>query len=168
MSTTIKRDMNQAKDAASQAADKTRDAANQVGGQAKDLASQAMDKGREVAGQVADKTKEAAGHVGDAVSGAASYVGHKAEDATAAAGSGIQQVASKVRDAGPNQGMLGSATRTVADAIDETGRYIHDKNLTGMVDDMTGLIKRNPLPAVLIGLGVGFLIGRALSSSNRS
>jgi len=33
---------------------------------------------------------------------------------------------------------------------------------------MTGLIKRNPLPAVLIGLGVGFLIGRALSSSNRS
>jgi ElaB/YqjD/DUF883 family membrane-anchored ribosome-binding protein len=33
-----------------------------------------------------------------------------------------------------------------------------------MVEDVGGLIKRNPIPAVLIGLGVGFLIGRALSS----
>lgn len=157
MSTTVKRDLNQAKDAASQAVDKTKDAAQSATDKAKDLAGQAMDKGREVAGQV-----------GDALSSAAGTVSHKAEDATSAVGSGIQQVASKVRDMGPEQGMLGSATRTVADAIDETGRYIHDKNLSGMVDDVTGLIRRNPLPAVLIGLGVGFLIGRALSSSNRS
>jgi hypothetical protein len=34
-----------------------------------------------------------------------------------------------------------------------------------MMDDIGGLIKRNPLPAVLLALGVGFLVGRALSSS---
>jgi len=33
-----------------------------------------------------------------------------------------------------------------------------------MMDDMTSLIKRNPIPALLLGLGVGFLIGRVLSS----
>jgi ElaB/YqjD/DUF883 family membrane-anchored ribosome-binding protein len=64
--------------------------------------------------------------------------------------------------------MLGSATQTVADAIEGTGKYIEDKNLSGMMDDVTGLIKRNPVPAVLIGLGIGFLVGRVLSSNSRS
>jgi ElaB/YqjD/DUF883 family membrane-anchored ribosome-binding protein len=123
---------------------------------------------RDMAGQAADKTKEVAGQVSDTVQHAAQAAGQKAEDATAAVGSGIQSVAAKVREQGPNTGMLGSATQTVAGAIDETGRYLQDKNLSGMMDDMTGLIKRNPIPAVLIGLGVGFLIGRVLSSSTRS
>jgi hypothetical protein len=52
--------------------------------------------------------------------------------------------------------------------MEGAGKYLEDKNLHGMVDDMTGLIKRNPIPAVLIGLGIGFLVGRALSSSSRS
>jgi len=118
--------------------------------------------------QALDKTKEVAGQVGETVQHAAQAVGQKAEDATAAVGSGIQSMAAKVREKGPHEGMLGSATQTVASAIDETGKYLHDKNLSGMMDDMTGLIKRNPIPAVLIGLGVGFLIGRVLSSSTRS
>jgi ElaB/YqjD/DUF883 family membrane-anchored ribosome-binding protein len=29
---------------------------------------------------------------------------------------------------------------------------------------VSGLIRRNPIPAVLIGLGVGFLLGRTLRS----
>jgi hypothetical protein len=64
--------------------------------------------------------------------------------------------------------MLGTATRTVADGLEGAGKYLEDKNLTGMMDDMTGLIKRNPVPAVLLGLGIGFLVGRALSSNSRS
>jgi hypothetical protein len=64
--------------------------------------------------------------------------------------------------------MLGSATRAVADGLEGTGKYLEDKNLSGMMDDMTGLIKRNPIPAVLLGLGIGFLVGRALSSNSRS
>jgi hypothetical protein len=64
--------------------------------------------------------------------------------------------------------MLGSATRTVADTLEGAGKYLEDKNLSGMMDDVTGLIKRNPIPAVLLGLGIGFLVGRALSSNSRS
>jgi hypothetical protein len=33
-----------------------------------------------------------------------------------------------------------------------------------MMEDVTGLIKRNPIPAVLIGLGIGFMLGRMLRS----
>jgi len=150
MSTTMKKD---AQNIASQA----KDVAGQAAGQAKDLASQAADKARDLAGQA-----------GEVVSNAASAVGHRAEDATAAVGHGIHNLGEKVRDSGPQQGMLGTATRTVADTLEGTGRYIEDKNLSGMMDDVTGLIKRNPIPALLLGLGIGFLLGRALSSSSRS
>jgi hypothetical protein len=134
-----------------------------------------VDKARDAAGQAVDKAKEAASQTGEAIGQAAQAVGHKAEqaahvvgqkaeDATAAVGSGIQQFADKVRDQGPHSGVLGSATRTVADSLDEAGKYIEQKNLSGMMDDVTGLIKRNPIPAVLVGLGVGFLVGRTLRS----
>jgi len=119
---------------------------------------------KEVAGQATDKAKDLLHQAGDAVQSAASTVGHKAEDATSAVGSGIQSVADKVRDSGPKEGMLGNATRTVADSLESAGKYVEDKNLTGMMDDMSGLIKRNPIPALLLGLGIGFLVGRALSS----
>jgi hypothetical protein len=33
-----------------------------------------------------------------------------------------------------------------------------------MMDDLTDVIRRNPVPAVLIGLGLGFLLGRMLRS----
>jgi hypothetical protein len=123
---------------------------------------------KEAVGQAADKAREAAGQTGEAVQHAAQAVGQKAEDATAAVGSGIQGLAGQVRDSGPREGMLGSATRAVADGLEGTGKYLEDKNLSGMMDDMTGLIKRNPIPAVLLGLGIGFLVGRALSSTTRS
>jgi ElaB/YqjD/DUF883 family membrane-anchored ribosome-binding protein len=76
----------------------------------------------------------------------------------------MQSLAGSVRDKAPESGMLGQASDYVADTLEQTGRYIQDKNLSGMMDDMTGLIRRNPIPAVLIGLGVGFLLGRALRS----
>jgi hypothetical protein len=136
--------------------------------QAKDVAGQAVDTAKDLAGQAADKAKDLAGQAGSAISSAASTVGHKAEDATAAVGHGIQNLAGQVRDSGPNSGMLGSATRAVADGIEGAGKYVEDKNLSGMMDDVTGLIKRNPIPALLLGLGIGFLVGRALSSSSRS
>jgi len=121
-------------------------------------------KAQAQAGQAVDKVKDAATHAGEALSSAASAVGQKAEDAVGAVGHGMQNLAGQVRDSGPQSGMLGTASRTVAEGIEGAGRYIEDKNLSGMMDDVTGLIKRNPIPALLLGLGVGFLIGRALSS----
>jgi ElaB/YqjD/DUF883 family membrane-anchored ribosome-binding protein len=134
---------------------------------------------KEQAGQAVDKLKDAAGHAGEAVSSAASAVGqkagevasavgHKAEDATAAVGSGMQGLAGQVRDSGPQSGMLGTASRTVADGLEGAGQYLQDKNLSGMMDDITGLIKRNPVPAVLLALGIGFLVGRVLTPSSSS
>jgi ElaB/YqjD/DUF883 family membrane-anchored ribosome-binding protein len=98
----------------------------------------------------------------------ASTLGHRAEDATSAVGHGMQTAAGKVREYTPDGGMLGDASNRVADAIEGAGKYVEDKNLSGMMDDMTNLVRRNPIPALLLGLGVGFLIGRVLSSNSRS
>lgn len=116
------------------------------------------------AGQAVEKGREAAGQAGEAVQHAATAVGQVAEKATAAVGRGVEGLGETVRQSGPQEGVLGSATRGVAETLEEAGKYIEDKNLSGMMDDMTGLIKRNPIPAVLLGLGVGFLVGRAMTS----
>jgi len=147
--------------------------------QAQNEANKALDKGREAAGHATEAARDAASSVGQAASNLASSVGHsvsqkagdvahnvgqRAEDATSALGSGISSLAGTVRDSAPQSGMLGTAGRQVADTMDTVGHYVSDKNLSGMMDDVTGLVRRNPIPALLIGLGVGFLIGRVLSS----
>ena len=45
-------------------------------------------------------------------------------------------------------------------------RYLREEGLSGLASDLTDMIRRNPIPALLIGLGVGFLLARALSSNN--
>jgi hypothetical protein len=34
--------------------------------------------------------------------------------------------------------------------------------MSGMASDLGDMIRRNPIPAVLIGLGLGYLLGRTL------
>jgi len=145
--------MEKAKDVASQAYDKT-----------KDVASQAYDKAKDVASQAYDKAKESASSVGEMVSGAASSVGKKAEDLTASAGSSIRHLGDTLSQKAPHEGMLGNASQTVANTLRDSGKYIEEAGLSGMTEDVTELIRRNPFPAVLVGLGIGFLIGRALRS----
>jgi ElaB/YqjD/DUF883 family membrane-anchored ribosome-binding protein len=158
MNTTFKKDEGKAKDQASQAVDKSREAASHAG--------EAVSAAASAVGQaVSQKAGDVAQAVGQKASEVSHAVGQKAEDATSAVGHGMQNLAGQVRDNLPHEGMLGSASRGVADAMDTAGHYVEDKNLSGMMDDVTGLIKRNPIPALLIGLGVGFLLGRVLSSS---
>jgi len=146
------------------AMDKAKDAASTAYDKAKDTASGAVDKAKDAASTAYDRAKDMAGQAGDALGSAASTVGKKAEDATSSAGSGMQSLAGTIREQGPSSGMLGQATRGVASALEQGGRYLEDKNLSGMADDLTGLIKNNPIPALLIGVGVGFLLGRAIRS----
>jgi ElaB/YqjD/DUF883 family membrane-anchored ribosome-binding protein len=155
----------QAQNEANKAMDKGREAAGHATEAARDAASSVGQAASNLASSVGQKASDAAHNVGQRASDAAHNVGQRAEDATSAVGSGISHLAGQVRDSAPQSGMLGTAGRQVADTMDSVGHYVSDKNLTGMMDDVTGLVRRNPIPALLIGLGVGFLIGRVLSSS---
>jgi len=70
----------------------------------------------------------------------------------------MRSLAGQVREHSPNSGVLGSAGDRVAEGLEGAGRYLEDKGLAGMSDDLAGVIKRNPIPAVLIGIGIGYLI----------
>jgi len=130
--------------------------------QAKSEANTAASKASEALGHAGQAVTSAATAVGQKVGEAASAVGQRVEDATTNVAKGAQSLADTVRKQGPQEGVLGQATRTVASSLEQAGRYVEDKHLTGMADDIGSMIKSHPIPAVLIGLGVGFLLGRAL------
>ncbi len=134
----------------------------------KDLGSQASsfaDKAKETAGDAGSKVKEAASSAAQKVSDAASFVGQKAQDATSSMGSGIKSLGGTIREHTPSSGMLGSAGGAVADTLESSGRYLQEHGLSGIGDDLTKLIRRNPIPAVLIGIGVGFVLARTTTRS---
>jgi len=134
------------------------------GNEARSATNQAFDKARDVAAQGVEKAKEAASSVGDMVSNTASTVGRKADDLTSSAGTGIKNFGDTIREHAPKEGMLGEASKTVANTTKQVGRYLEEEGLSGMMEDLTTLIKRNPVPAILVGVGLGVLIGRVMRS----
>jgi len=121
-------------------------------------------KAQETASNLMDKAKQAAGNVADKAKDVASAVGDRAEGATHAVGSGMQSLAGTIRDRGPQSGFLGGAASGVASALDSSGRYLEEQGLGGVADDVTNMIRRNPIPALLIGVGLGFLLARMTRS----
>jgi len=131
--------------------------ASNVGDKAQQTASTVVDKAKQAASTVAEKARDIAGNV-------ASNVGEKADTAVSSVGSGMQSLAGTIRDKAPSGGVLGGAASGVAGALDSSGRYLEEQGLSGIADDLTTLIRRHPLPAVLIGVGVGFLLARITRS----
>jgi len=103
-------------------------------------------------GGVMDTAKDVAGKVGDAASGAvqtvkemagdaASYIGRQAHSATSAMGSGM---------------------RSVGGAIESGQKYVTEHSVSDMANDLAGVIRRNPIPALLLAAGLGFIMARAM------
>jgi len=118
-------------------------------------ANQFANKAKETATDAMDKVKQTAASFGEAAS-------KKATDVTNAVSDSMKNLGGKIRENMPSEGYLGQASRTVADGLECGSQYLSKEGLAGMADDVGSVIKRNPLPAVLVGIGLGFLIGRTL------
>ena len=114
-----------------------------------------------MAASAARKAKDIASSVGQSAQDVASRVGQRAQDATSAVGGGMQSLAGTIREKAPQEGMLGSASSTVAGTLERGGRYLQEEGLQGMGADLINLIRRNPIPALLLGIGIGYLIARS-------
>ncbi len=125
------------------------------------------DQAKATADNLKDKARQAGDFVRDKAGQAGEYVRDRADQATSSVGKGMENLAGTIRDRGPQSGMMGRATSSVADTLDRTGRYIEDQGLGGMVEDLTSMVRNHPLPALMIGIGVGFLLAR-LTTSSRS
>ena len=126
--------------------------------------NQAANKAREAAASVGEMANQAACAVGSMASHAACDVGKKADDLTASAGIGIQELGDRLSKNTPHSGVLGSASQAVARSVKDSGEYLEGAKLSGMTEDFAQLIRKNPLPAVFIALGLGWFVARKLRS----
>lgn len=126
---------------------------NDIRSSVENAASQAGDSAQQAASAAMDKAQELA-----------STASKRVDEATAALGERVRTAGSSLRERGPHDGMLGTATSTVADSLEHTGRYIQEEGLVGMAEDVTELIRRNPIPAMLVGVGIGYLLAKMFRS----
>lgn len=149
-----------AHDAAPSPALKADDMASYVGRKTDAAAAYAGHKTEDAVSYVGHKAEDAASFVGHKAEDAASYVGHKTEDASAALGGRLRSLGDTVRARGPEGGMAADALSAVADTLDSSGRYLQEEGVKDVAEDVTNLIRRYPIPALLIGLAAGYLVAK--------
>jgi hypothetical protein len=137
--------------------------AKELGSTASQAAQDLKAKAQEFGSAAWNQAKESASHVAEKAKDAAGVVGRRADDAASAVGGGIRSLAGQVRQNAPHEGLAGSAASGAASALDHGGRYLQEAGLSGMSEDLTNLIRRNPIPALLVGVGIGFVLARLTS-----
>ena len=155
--------LDKSKEAGAVALDKAKEAGAEAMGAAKEMGADALDKVKEAGAAAYDKAKEAVGSVGEMASQAATAVGKKADDLTGAAGHEIKAFGDNLGHKAPHEGLTGHASQAVANTIKGAGDYVEHAKLSGMAHDVEQVVKNHPIPAVLICLGIGVCIGRAMS-----
>jgi hypothetical protein len=142
-----------------------------MGRQAQETTASVAEKAKETASGVGERVREAAssaaGSVQDMARKAgdvASNVGQRAGETVSNVGGQMRNLAGTIRQSAPSEGMIGSAASTVADSLDASGRYLEEETLSNLGREATGLIRRYPLQAVLVGIGIGFLMAKATRS----
>jgi uncharacterized protein YjbJ (UPF0337 family) len=78
-----------------------------------------------------------------------------------AVGERIGSLADVIREKAPHEGAVGTAATTVAEKLDVAGSYLQQRDVNHMLGDLSGMIRRYPVPALLIGLGIGYLLARS-------
>jgi uncharacterized protein YjbJ (UPF0337 family) len=61
-----------------------------------------------------------------------------------------------------------TAARAVADTAKGAGGSLHATGMDRIMGEVTGLLRRYPVPAILMGLGIGLLVGRSLAKATRT
>jgi hypothetical protein len=112
-----------------------------------------------------ERAKDVASAVAHTAEDAAAYVGQKAEETTAAVAGGLKSLGNTIRDNTPQGGMVGEASAAVASSLESTGRYLQEEGLEGIAGEVTNLIRRNPIAAVLVGIGIGVLLAKLTTRS---
>ncbi len=121
----------------------------QMGRKAEDAAQRAGEKARQVSEDVgemaqrgSDKARQVAERVGDEIAGAS------------------DRIQEKLRETGKG---VGEVVNTVSEKVRSSAQYLEDSSVEDVIEDATVLVKRYPIHAVLLGVGIGFLLGRGRS-----
>jgi uncharacterized protein YjbJ (UPF0337 family) len=78
-----------------------------------------------------------------------------------AVGEKIGSLADVIREKAPHEGAVGTAATAVAGKLDVAGSYLQEKDLNHVLSDVSSVIRRYPVPSLLVGLGIGYLLARS-------
>lgn len=151
----------QAREQAGEAVSHLQQAGSEIKQAAAAAASGLGQKAQETASNLTDKAKEVASNISHRAGDLAHSAEKKTDDALASMGQRMSSVAGSLRQAAPREGVAGSAAGAVADRLDSSGHYLQEHGVSAITDDIAGVIRRNPLPALCLAFGVGFFIGMA-------
>jgi len=126
--------------------------------------TQAAGKAKEAAAFVGEMALHAGSAVGAIANQAAGDVSKRADDLTSNAGVSIQGLGNRISQNAPHSGVLGSASQAFAKSVKDGGEYIEGAKFSGMSEDLAQLVRRNPIPAVLIAIGLGWFAAHKLRS----
>jgi hypothetical protein len=142
--------------------------AQDVGNSFGQAANSAAENAKSVAGTVGEAVKRTTSNLASegqhAAQQAASYVTERIGDATEAVGNQFKAAGDTIRHNVPQQGTLGQASTALAKSLEDTGEYIKREGMEGMAADMSNMIRRNPIPSMLFGVGIGYLLAHATKS----
>jgi len=140
-----------------------KDMGQHVTQKAGDVASTLKDKAHDIAGQARDKAQDLAGQAKDKAQDMATAARDKAEDAMGAVGNRLSGLADRIRETAPHEGVVGSAASTVAEKLHSGGQYLQQHSLRDVSNDLTAMVRSYPIQALLVGVGIGYLVAMATS-----
>ena len=123
-----------------------------------DEASDAMKRGKESASEAAKTLKDKTQDLGRAAM-------DKVESNRVAAAGALHNAASSLHD---NAGKMPNGPQiahSAAERVEAMAGYLQSNDTKQMMDDVGQVVKRNPMPSLVIAACVGFLVGRAVRSS---
>ena len=127
---------------------------NQLADQASDMAKRAKDSVSDTAKTVKDKAQEFG-----------RTAVNKIEENRVSAAGALHDAATGLHD---NAGKLPNGpdlAHSAAEKVDAVAGYLQGHDTKQMMADVETIVKKNPVPSLLIAGAVGFLIGRALRTS---
>lgn len=120
-----------------------------LGNQVTEAATSAAAGVSAMADDVGRKAKELAADAAQRAEIARAYLSQRAEDATEAVGEHLKAA--------------GCASESMGRSLRETGAHLEREGVQGLVNDMTTLMRRNPIATLCAGVAIGFCMARTFS-----
>jgi uncharacterized protein YjbJ (UPF0337 family) len=88
----------------------------------------------------------------------------KASEAVTVVGEQMGSLAGVIREHAPHEGVIATAATTVAGGLESAGSYLHEKAYANLATDLTTLVRRYSLQALVAGVGLGYVLARSTAS----
>src|ERR1700676_1615596 len=87
----------------------------------------------------------------------------KVDDSRSGTAATLKSTADSLRSGAQSSGQaISDVANKTAGKIDATADYIRNHDFRGMLTDLEQVVRRNPTPALIGAIGLGFLLGAAL------